>query len=216
MDPAPLNPRQISSSMRRYLVSGTILLTALVGIGIWRHTVHSVPRHLRTVEPHVLYRSAWPTGPQLGTLVKRYGIRTVVNLCQPGEEVSCLDGNWEREAEQCRQLGVTLIHVPLAGNSPPTAEQAKAWLQLFQTPEKLPVLVHCAQGVIRTNGMVAVYCISVQGIDNRSVLSDLPDFGHDLFAAKRQRLNDFILTWPANCDGNSLARDGKEESERVQ
>jgi hypothetical protein len=43
--------------------------------------------------------------------------------------------------------------------------------------------------------MVAVYRIGVLGEDNKAVLSRLPDFGHDLFAPKRQKLNDFILSW---------------------
>ncbi len=187
---------------------GALLVAVLAGTGgaRWHHN-HFVPRHLRTVDPDVLYRCAWPTADQLDTVVARYGIRTVVNLCLPGEEISTQDGNWEREAEQCRRLGITLVHLPLPGNTPPDAEQAAAWLRLFESPDRLPVLVHCAQGVIRTNGLVAVYRIGVQGRDNRTVLHSLPDFGHDLFSVKRHGLNEFILA-PQPDNGAEANRTG--------
>jgi hypothetical protein len=117
----------------------------------------------------------------------------VVNLCLPREGP---DGRkWSDEAEVCDALGVELVRIPLRGNTPPSPQQAEQWLNIVTSPERRPVLVHCAQGVIRTNAMVAVYRIGVLGEDNKAVLSRLPDFGHDLFAPKRQKLNDFILSW---------------------
>ena len=194
--PHPDQPSSPASRRGRWsAVAGLVLLAGLLAAGVWYHLVWSLPGHLRTVTPGVLYRSAWPTADQLAELVARYQIRTVVNLCLPDEEVSRQDGNWDREERQCRELGVSLVHFPLPGNTPPNAEQVREWLRLCQSPEALPVLVHCAQGVIRTNGLVAVYRIGIRGADNETVLHSLPDFGHDLFSPKRARLNDFILAW---------------------
>lgn len=180
---------------RWFLATGLALLAGLLVAGAWYHVVQSSPRHLRTVTPGVLYRSAWPTTDQLAKLVARYQIRTVVNLCLPDEEVSLQDGNWDREERQCRELGVGLVHFPLPGNTPPNEEQVREWLRLCQSPEAFPVLVHCAQGVVRTNGLVAVYRIGILGTDNQTVLDNLPAFGHHLFSPKRAKLNDFILNW---------------------
>ena len=177
------------------IVAGLATVALLAGSLVWWHAVRTVPSHFRTVVPEVLYRSAWPTASQFRALVERYGIRTVVNLCLPDEETSLDGGNWEREEEQCRRLGVRLVHLPLPGNSPPSPEQTREWLRICASPAMQPVLVHCAQGVIRTNGMVAVYQLGVLGMDNATVLGHLPSYGHHLFSPKRQRLNKFILGW---------------------
>lgn len=196
-------PTSRASHRRRWLLAtGLALLVGLLVAGAWYHAVHSFPRHLRTVTPGVLYRSAWPTADQLARLVARYKIRTVVNLCLPDEEVSLQDGNWDREERQCRELGVGLVRFPLPGNTPPNEEQVREWLRLCQSPESFPVLVHCAQGVVRTNGLVAVYRIGILGTDNQTVLDNLPAFGHHLFSPKRAKLNEFILNWrPGRLDG---------------
>jgi len=183
------------------------LFAGLLVAGVCYHVVHALPRHLRTVTPGVLYRSAWPTADQLAKLVARYQIRTVVNLCQPDEEVSLQDGNWDREERQCRELGVALVHFPLPGNTPPNEQQVRDWLRLCQSPEAFPVLVHCAQGVIRTNGLVAAYRIGILGTDNRTVLDSLPGFGHDLFCPKRAELNDFILAWRPDRQDETSSQD---------
>lgn len=194
--PAPDRPLCRPSQRRQWFVAtGLAVCLGLVGVGAWGHVVHASPRHLRTVTPGVLYRSAWPTAGQLARLVARYRIRTVVNLCLPTEEASLQDGKWDREEQQCRDLGVSLVHFPLPGNTPPNEGQVHEWLRLCRSPEVLPVLVHCAQGVIRTNGLVAVYRIGILGTDNETVFRNLPEFGHDLLSPKRAKLNEFILSW---------------------
>ena len=174
---------------------GVLFIGALLGAATWHHVARTRPNHLRTVVPGILYRSAWPTESQLAAMVKRHGIRTVVNLCLQDEEVSLQDDNWEREKRQCRELGVSLVHFRLPGNTPPSEEQAREWLRICAAPESQPVLVHCAQGVIRTNGVVAIYKVDTLGMNNETVLHSLPAFGHNLFKPKRKGLNDFILAW---------------------
>ena len=135
--PDHLPPR--ASRRRRWLLAtGLALFAGLLVAGVCYHVVHALPRHLRTVTPGVLYRSAWPTADQLAKLVARYQIRTVVNLCQPDEEVSLQDGNWDREERQCRELGVALVHFPLPGNTPPNEQQVRDCLRLCQSPRRSP------------------------------------------------------------------------------
>lgn len=179
-------------SRLRKIVLPLILL--IVGLLVWQWNETRL-HHFRTVTPDVLYRSAWPQPQNLTTLLHRYNIRTVVNLCLKNEEKSQENNNWQNETQACKALGIRLIHIPLPGDTPPSPEQAKQWLQLVKSPKRFPVLVHCAHGVVRTNAMVAIYRIGVLGEDNKNVLQNLPDFGHDLYCPKRKRLNDFILDW---------------------
>jgi protein tyrosine phosphatase (PTP) superfamily phosphohydrolase (DUF442 family) len=194
-DPAPITDTHGRENRRWRLGLCLVSVGVLAAVAAWQHIAQTRPNHLRTVVAGVLYRSAWPTESQLAGVVKRHGIRTVVNLCLQDEEVSCQDGNWEREVRQCRELGVSLVHFRLPGNTPPTEEQAREWLRICATPASQPVLVHCAQGVIRTNGVVAIYQVDTLGLENETVLHGLPAFGHHLFKPKRKKLNDFILAW---------------------
>jgi len=90
-------------------------------------------------------------------VIKKYGIKTLVNLCLPSESASLQNNNYLKEQQICERNGVELVYLPMVGNTPPSEEQITKWLSLFKEPNKTPLLVHCAHGVIRTGVMVAVY-----------------------------------------------------------
>ncbi|HDZ69388.1 MAG TPA: hypothetical protein ENH43_03105 [Phycisphaerales bacterium] len=165
------------------------LLVFVVSGLVWFHKTR--PYHFLTVTPGVLYRSGWMTPHNEEKIIRKYGIRTVVNLCLPTE----YPDRYAEEARICRENKVQLVNLPMAGNTPPSEEQTAKWLSLLNNQQKLPILVHCAQGVMRTNIMVAIYQIEFLHKGNARVLTELPMFGHELYVAKRKRLRDFILNY---------------------
>jgi protein tyrosine/serine phosphatase len=166
-----------------------LMLFSAAGGGIWYYK--SRPYHFLVVKPGVLYRSGWMNSNQEGGVIRKYGIKTVVNLCIPTED-TYLEKN-AGEQQVCRTNGIKLVNLPLPGNTPPTREQITEWLALLGNNDNLPVLVHCAQGVTRTNAMVAIYRIEFLHEDNAKVLKEQPSFGHDLNDPKRKDLWDFVL-----------------------
>jgi protein-tyrosine phosphatase len=106
--------------------------------------------HWDVAKRGVLYRSGQLTGDQLTAAVKTHGIRTVVNLQMPGEELTA-------ERELSARLGVDFVNLPMPGDGFGEEWQFREILKITDDPGRCPVLVHCARGTCRTGAAVAMY-----------------------------------------------------------
>jgi protein tyrosine phosphatase (PTP) superfamily phosphohydrolase (DUF442 family) len=98
----------------------------------------------------ILYRSGQLSSEQLRRAAQRYGIKTVVNLQMPGEEL-------DEERELTKRLGVDFVNLPMPGDGFGEEWQFREILKIIDDPERRPVLVHCARGTCRTGAAVAMY-----------------------------------------------------------
>jgi protein tyrosine phosphatase (PTP) superfamily phosphohydrolase (DUF442 family) len=98
----------------------------------------------------ILYRSGQLTSEQLTQATSRYGLRTVINLQMPGEEL-------EEERELTKRLGVDFVNLPMPGDGFGEEWQFREILKIIDDPDRRPVLVHCARGTCRTGAAVAMY-----------------------------------------------------------
>ena len=177
----------------RYTKWALIISVIAIAAFIWHEQTKAY--HFLTVTPGVLYRSGWMQPHAMNEIIRKYGIRTMVNLCLPTEKMSRENNNYVKEQEICRKNAVMLVYLPMVGNTPPTQEQIDQWLNLLQDSSRLPVLVHCAHGVIRTGAMVAIYEMEFLHKSNEKALAELPMFGHKLDDPKRKELCDFLLNY---------------------
>lgn len=92
--------------------------------------------------------SGQPTVSQLG-IASRSGVKHVINLRTPGEEVDF------DEAQVVESLGMEYHSIPVAGGGGINAENAASLQSLLARFEGEPVLVHCATGN-RVGGLFAV------------------------------------------------------------
>jgi protein tyrosine phosphatase (PTP) superfamily phosphohydrolase (DUF442 family) len=172
---------------RRYtLFSAAVVIAAVAGGAIYWH--QTAVYHFATVESGVLYRSGLLETQQLERVLDSYGIRTVVSLIDARshrEQVA-------RQARILRERGLSFEEIPMEPETPPRLEQVGRWLSLLDDPERLPILVHCKHGVVRTGMMVAVYRLEDGATDNEAVLRGLPMFGHDLEGPHRAPMREFI------------------------
>jgi len=188
----PVQPRQGFKNVWKHKIALPILVTFLVAGGfVWHHK--SRPYHFEVVEPEILYRSGWMKPTDTDKIIKKFGIRTVVNLCTMDE--STYLENYRDEQLICQKNGVNIVNIPMPGNTPPTEKQTALWLNLLNNKQRLPILVHCAQGATRTAAMVAVYQIEFLGKDNRKTIAELQTFGHKLNEPKRKKIYDFITNY---------------------
>lgn len=188
-----------TTQKRRRRAIGLLLFGALVvAAAVAWHKLG--PYHFKTVEPGVLYRGGQQETYNLALLTGRYGFKTIVSLREPEERGSFPDW-YEPEREFCKERGIRFYNIPLHGKEPPSPEQVRQWLAIMQDERNHPVFVHCAEGVVRTGALVALYRIALQHKDNRAAWEGLPHFGHDFADASMQPLQQFVLRFePSGVD----------------
>lgn len=106
-----------------------------------------------------VYRSSQPTLGQLKRYMRRYGIKTVINL--KGENRK--KGAFLLEEEWCQKLGLNLVSVRLYSYAVPTPEVVRELKHLFENVE-YPVLIHCKSGADRTSIAATLYRYFRQGV----------------------------------------------------
>lgn len=133
--------------------------------------------HFRTVVAGQFYRAGQPTAADVQTAVRDYGVRTIVNLRH--------DDEWQAPwyAEEVRataEAGAVHVDVPLACSRPPSPMQVEQLLAIFADPARLPVLIHCEFGSVRSAAVEGLYRIEVLGESNAQALARVERWGHDL------------------------------------
>lgn len=159
-------------STRTILIAAILLLVVGVPLFVDRLT-YTHARRLRPIEPGKIYRSGQLTTEGFADAVKRYGIRTILNLqndkLDPKVERGYLDRRTVRESELCKELNVNYRVISPDLQNPRDADQGARpravdeFLKIMDDPEVYPVLIHCKAGLHRTGILAAVYRMEYQG-----------------------------------------------------
>lgn len=144
--------------VRRFGLARGLLVAVLTLAGAWAfwHLAvreHVVPKNFGVVEAGKVYRSGGLTPAATERVVRRHGIRTIIDLGtyepgMPGERRS------QRTADI---LGVERFVMDLEGDSTGNPNYYVQALRLMTDPAKQPVLVHCGAGSERTGCAVMLY-----------------------------------------------------------
>ncbi|MBI4141652.1 tyrosine-protein phosphatase [Candidatus Woesearchaeota archaeon] len=119
------------------------------------------------------YRSGQLEAQDLEAKIKKYGIKTVVNL--RGDS----DKKWyQGEARVCFENNVVLYDVPLSARRLPTKKEVEQVLDVFEKGP-YPMLIHCIAGADRSGLASALYRIHVKGEDANNADDELSlYYGH--------------------------------------
>lgn len=90
------------------------------------------------------FRSSQPTMWQLRRMVKKYGIKTIINL----KGANAKSAYWAFEREQCEKLGIRLVDVAIYSRSLPDASRIRRAKEVFESVE-YPIWIHCKAGADR-------------------------------------------------------------------
>lgn len=142
--------------MRRFflrLLLAVVLAIVAVALflGVQLHT-----GNFHEVLPGELYRSAQPTGADIERYVKRYGIKTVLNL-RGGNP---LDAWYNEEIRASKALGVTQLDFRIKAARELTDEQITALIEVMRNAPK-PMLIHCNAGADRSGLAAAFYLAAI-------------------------------------------------------
>ena len=107
------------------------------------------------VEAGKLYRSAQLNGDHLQVTLKKFNIRTVLNLRGKND-----NSDWYHdEVSTCSRMGVKHIDLALSAKSLPSPKDLMRLVKIFQE-SSYPILVHCRSGSDRTGLAIGVYLIT--------------------------------------------------------
>lgn len=134
---------------------GGVCVAAALALGAYASDA-LLTGNFATVVPGEVYRSAQLSNTLMNRDVRRYGIRTIINLrgANPGE-------HWyDKELADARALGVEHIDFRMSAKHELTQERAEQLIALMAKAPK-PLLIHCNSGSDRTGLAAALYVASV-------------------------------------------------------
>ena len=166
-------------SRRATLLSLAALLTCGVLGGAYAVHRHHAYKHLAVHDPGMVYRSGWCEPEVMAELVGRYKIRSVVNLCEPGEMEDVSPGRREGERAAVTGAGAKLLELTMPLTVDPADPALVKHMAALEDPDNYPMLVHCRHGVTRTAKFLTMYDIALRGQTAEQSLTVQPMWGRD-------------------------------------
>lgn len=152
--------------------------------------------NVHTVEPELLYRSGQLDDDDLEALIRRRGIRSILNLrgVHPQEA-------WSREETLvAAEYGIDYYAVPISARSIPDMATMTRIAQIMKDAPK-PILVHCQGGADRSGLASAIFEYAVEGDTAVEAAEQLSlRYGHFPWLGSRTAAMDeafarFVSTW---------------------
>jgi protein tyrosine phosphatase (PTP) superfamily phosphohydrolase (DUF442 family) len=129
------------------------LMLGVVGVAGWQGFRVFVGDNVHVLIPGEIYRGGQPSASSLASLVKRYKIRTVVNL-----RGTCYPQNWYMaEARAAQDAAVDLEDVCFSAGRLPSHHEIRQLVDVLDHAER-PLFLHCRHGADRT-GMASVIAL---------------------------------------------------------
>src|SRR5262249_54971876 len=147
-EPARSASAEVSSPRWRFGLIGALVRGCLTGLLVCLlievgNLLFACNVHV--VIPGAIYRCSQPSGHDLEWLVRKYGIRTVINLRGYREQQ-----DWYRdECRAAHRLGVAVEDIALSAGHLPPVQEMRRLVEVLDHCE-YPVLFHCYRGVDRT------------------------------------------------------------------
>ncbi len=178
------------------VVSSSLIFNtlALSSCSTTKNYLH-IGSNLHTVEHNKVYRSKQMDGSELEKIIKRYNIKTVLNL--RGEK----NGRWTSKEEKglCQKLGVA--HYDFKMRCEGIINEEKLILDLYEIFDKAdyPLLMHCAGGKDRAGAASTLYLVQYKKTTIDEAFHQLTDFkyGNGLFK-RRSELKNFFSEYKKN------------------
>lgn len=121
------------------------------------------------------YRGARPTNALQMATLKKYQIKTIINISED-EEAQTL------ENVLAKQEGIKVIYFPMNGWNTPKDEQTREVLAMLNDPSLRPIFVHCKHGRERTGVMIGLYRVFTNGWTAHEAYREMKQMGFRTYA----------------------------------
>ena len=160
---------------------------------------YSHAKRLRVVTPGRFYRSGQMTADGFREAVRRFDIKTVINLQEedrdPFMPVAWLGKPSVLESELCKSLGVRYVSIDGGELIPPDAAAAgerprsiDKFLAVLDVPAAYPVLIHCKAGLHRTGLMTAIYRMEFENWSTAAAVREMRANGFGDFSCTTENV----------------------------
>lgn len=145
----------------------TLSLALLIAVGYYVWFVHINYRFEPISEGRVFKSAAIPPD-RLAGFLQDHGIRTVIDLRDPGVQDALNPAKQEEiDAEAAAVAKVEGVrHVNIPSRQVPTGETLSAFFKVLDDEASYPVLIHCHHGTGRAEIYSALYRIEYENWDN--------------------------------------------------
>jgi len=181
----------ISKSLRWTFATLLVLMMVIIPVVHYRQT-YRYGKRLRVVAEGKVYRGGCLTADGLRAAIKKYKIKTVLNLQDEAPDPALPNHYFTLfttpESEVCQSMGAKFMFMKLElvnGREFPQKHAASidAFLKLMDDPETYPILFHCKAGLHRTGVLAALYRQEYEGWDKYQALRELKNHGFGEFVS---------------------------------
>ena len=113
-----------------------------------------------------LYRGGKPTSPEGVKTLKDMGIKTIVSITPT-----------DMEREETKKHGIKLVEISVDKKEGLAQEDLTKYIDLFSSPEDMPVYVHCNGGSHRGGTMGTAYRVHKNGWKWKRAVEEFDDLG---------------------------------------
>jgi hypothetical protein len=188
------------------LLVGALVFGFVAGCYAYFRYAYEHDKRLRVVEPGRYYRSGQLTADGFADAIRRYKIRTVINVQDEFPDPDVATGTFSsatiKERDLCRQLGVRYVWLqpdlePRTTPGGPRPKVLEEFLRLMDDPDVYPVLLHCKAGLHRTGVLTAVYRMEYQGWSAGSAYREMKahGFGDTACTSANDYVSQYVLTY---------------------
>ncbi|MBY0588393.1 tyrosine-protein phosphatase [bacterium] len=130
-----------------------------------------LPKNIAIVREGALYRSGQMEPTHLEEVIKKFHIRTVIQLNPEPKN------QWEEDV--ARQCGARVVKIPMPGTGRGETDDFARVLEIVRDASQQPVLVHCAAGANRTGMACALYRMMDEGWVHADAVREMDSKGFD-------------------------------------
>lgn len=134
------------------------------------------------------YRSSQPTMHHLGKIVKKYGIKTVINLKGSNHN----SGYFLLERERCKKLGVTMVNHTVYSRQIPDLKVILDAKRMLESTE-YPALIHCKAGCDRAGLISTLYQYFIEKRPMEEAIKELDFWRYGHFRWAKTGKMDFFF-----------------------
>ena len=182
-------------------VAAAVLVGASAG---WYCVQRYVLFNFHTVIEGQLYRSGRPRGDTLSEWVRRYGIKTVLDLSD-GPDTSY----YAFERATVQKAGAIPVNHKIRAQAPPSAADLRRLIEILETTPR-PVLVHCEAGAQRSGLASVLGAMAIGGQDYRTARKQM-SMEYLLFYMSRDGVEGVLLFYEDYCRGKGIDTAGWQQ-----